>query len=70
MKGRDIVALLKKEIRNAEKALAKAEKNEKNCDYSDSTFTAERTYAEGYAEALYFLLNRIEDEKTEKKGKK
>lgn len=61
MKNEKIIALLKKEIKNAEAALIKAEEAEKNWDYSDSTLTMERAYAEGYAEALYFVSNRIEE---------
>lgn len=67
---KEIIALLKKETKNAEKTLARAAKTEKDWDYSDTTFTIERAYAEGYAEALHFILNRIEEKKTKKKGKK
>jgi len=79
MNKKELVALIKKEARNADRAVTRAEKKEEDWDYSDTTFTIERAYAEGYAEALYFLLNRIDDEtwerekkknKTKKKGKK
>jgi len=77
MTKKELVALIKKEAGNADKTVAKAQKKEEDWDYSDTTFTIERAYAEGYAEALYFLLNRIEDDtekknktKTKKKGKK
>jgi len=77
MNRKELVALIKKEARNADRAVVRAEKKEEDWDYSDTTLTMERAYAEGYAEALYFLLNRIEDDaekktktKTKKKGKK
>jgi len=77
MNKKELVALIKKEATNADKTVAKAQKKEEDWDYSDTTFTIERAYAEGYAEALYFLLNRIDDDaemrnkkKTRKKGRK
>lgn len=79
MNKKELVALIKKEANNAHLTVVRAEKKEEAWDYSDTTFTIERAYAEGYAEALYFLLNRIDDEtwerekkknKTKKKGKK
>jgi len=77
MTKKELVALIKKEAKNADRTVVRAEKKEEDWDYSDTTFTIERAYAEGYAEALYFLLNRIDDDtekktkkKTNKKGKK
>lgn len=77
MTKKELVALIKKEAKNADRTLVKAAKKEKDWDYSDTAHTIERAYADGYAEALYFLLNRIDDDaekktktKTKKKGKK
>jgi len=70
MKSEEIIALLKKEEKNANKALAKAKKVEENWDYSDVSFTIERAYSEGYAEAIASLLEEIEAKKKKKKEKK
>ena len=76
MNRKEVVAVLDEEIRVAEKSLAKARKAEEDWDYSDSTLSMERTFAEGYLEALYFLKNSLEDnpkkkkKSTKKKGKK
>ena len=70
MKRKEIIELLEKELKSAERRAVKAHRDEKDWDYSDSMLSLERAYADGYVEALYFLANRIEEKKTKKKGKK
>lgn len=72
MNRKEIVAVLVKEMKLAEKRVAKTRKAEEDWDYSDAMFSIERAYAEGYLEALCFLSNRIEEKKkkSKKKGKK
>lgn len=70
MNRKEIVAVLKKEMKLAEKRADKAHKAEKDWDYSDAMLSVERAFADGYLEALCFLSNRIDDEKSKKKPKK
>lgn len=70
MNGKEIVAILNKEMKLAEKRADRARKAEEDWDYSDAMLSVERAFADGYLEALCFLSNRIHDKKPKKKGKK
>lgn len=70
MKRKEVLEMIEKELKAAERRAVKAHRAEKDWDYSDSMLSLERAYADGYLEALYFLTNRIEDSKKKKKKDK
>jgi len=59
MKNKNIVAVVKKEIKLAEKRLSEVMTTEAKTDYQDAMLSIERAYADGYLEALWFVWDNI-----------
>lgn len=57
-----IKALLEKEEKEATANLESAKKIEEESDYSDAMLSMDRTYAEGFADALALAIRLIDEE--------
>lgn len=79
VKKKDLIDIIVKEQKRAEKRLVAARKLEEDWDYTEVEHSMERMYAEGYAQAFIYVLEAIDDaskkatkkvsKKTNKKGK-
>lgn len=58
-----LLALLSKEAKEAGKNLAEAQREEEEGGFSDAMISMDRTYAEGFADALEMAIRLVEEAK-------
>ena len=56
-----ILAELNKEAKEADTNLVEAQRIEEESDYSDAMLSMDRTYAEGFADALALAIRLVEE---------
>ena len=61
LKIAELILKVKEEEKKAEKYLEVAQKIEEESDYSDAMLSMDRTYAEGFADALGVALRLVEE---------
>jgi hypothetical protein len=57
----ELLTLIEAEAKDADGRLDEAQKVEKENDYSDAMESMERTYAEGYADALAYVIDLMKE---------
>jgi len=65
-----IVAIIKKEMKLADKRLSEVMRTEATTHLQDTMLSIERAYADGYLEALSFIWDNLKEKPAKKKSKK